>query len=247
MFPVISIGSVILPTAGLVYIIGAWMSLSLVERSARQLRLDSDAVYGVSAWALFAGLVGARLTYVAIFWAAFRENLLGIVWPLNTGYNLWGGVIVGAVAAVVYGRSQRLRLSPTLDALVPGFVLLLIFVSLADFLAGPGFGKLTRVPWGITQFSVRRHAVQIYEIIVGMIALFTWWRAARGRLFEGQLFLLCLTVYSGGRLFVDAYRQDAMLTSGGYHVVQIASLIAMIGGLYLLGYLAEHTPRRKQR
>lgn len=244
MYPVISIGSLVLPTAGIVYIIGAWTSLSLVERTAKQLRLDSNAVYGVSASALFAGLVGARLTFVALYWPAYSGNLVGIVWPLNSGYNLWGGMVIGVLAGLFYGRAKRLQSAPTLDALAPGIVLLLSFVSLADFLAGPGFGTLTRVPWGITQFSVRRHAVQIYEILVGVAALVTWWRAARSRVFHGQLFLLSITVYSGGRLFVDAYRQNALLTSGGYHVLQIISFVVMIGGLYLLGHLSERSARR---
>jgi phosphatidylglycerol:prolipoprotein diacylglycerol transferase len=245
MYPVISIGSLVIPTAGLIYIVGAWTSLSLVERTAKQLRLNPESVYGASATALFSGLIGARLTFVALYWSAFQENLLGIIWPLNSGYNVWGGVLVGSAAGVIYGRAKRLSPAPTLDALAPGLVLGLIFISLADFLAGPGFGTLTRVPWSITQYSVRRHPVQIYEILVGIGSLILWWRVSKYRAFSGQLFLLTIGAYSAGRLFVDAYRQNAWTSTGGYHILQIVSLVTMVGSLFLLGRLADRAAKRQ--
>lgn len=239
MYPAISIGSLVFPTAGLVYILGAWTSLGLIDRSARRLRLEPEPIYGLASTALFSGIVGARLVFVGLYWSAFRENLLAIVWPLNSGYSVAGGLAAAIVAGVFYGRSKRLVLSPTLDALVPGILLGLLFISLADFLAGPGFGTLSRVPWAITQFSVRRHPVQIYEILVAVLAFALWYRFSRLKMAWGQLFLLATAVYSGGRLFVDAFRENAWLTSGGLHIVQIISLVVMLASLYLLGRSAE--------
>lgn len=46
-------------------------------------------------------------------------------------------------------------------------------------MGGPGYGVLTAVPWGMTQFGVRRHPVQLYELVVGGLALLAWWRASR--------------------------------------------------------------------
>jgi phosphatidylglycerol:prolipoprotein diacylglycerol transferase len=246
MIPAISLGPLVLPTAGLVYILGAWFGLSLVERTAKQLNLNAEKVYGVAAAALFGGLIGARLTFVAIYWRAFQDNLLGIVWPLNSGYNLFGGLVIGLAAAFFYGRYHQLKPAETLDALAPGLIFGLIVVSLADFLAGPGFGTLSRVPWAITQYSMRRHPVQIYEILAGALALFVWWRLRDQRLFAGQLFLMSASVYSGGRLLVDAFRDNAWVTSGGYHIVQIISLIVMIGGLYLAAMLGERAIEKQR-
>ena len=235
MYPAINIGPLVFPTAGLIYIIGAWLGLSVVERAATRLGQDPDPVYGISVTTLIAALLGARLTFVALYWPAFRESLLSIIWPLNSGYNLWGGLILGLLAAVYYGRVRRLSAAATLDALVPGLVVGLLVVSLADFLAGPGFGTLTRAPWGITQFSVKRHPVQIYEIAIAALSLIVWWRTHKLRQFDGQLFLLVVSIYSGGRLFVDAYRQNAWLSESGFHILQIISLAVMLLSLYLLG------------
>jgi phosphatidylglycerol:prolipoprotein diacylglycerol transferase len=187
---------------------------------------------------LVATLVGARLTFVALYWPAFRESPLSIIWPLNSGYNVWGGLIIGLVAAFYHGRANKLTLFPTLDAIAPGLLVGLLVVSLADFLAGPGFGTLTRMPWGMTQFSVRRHPVQIYEIAVAILALLAWWRVRNRRQNEGELFLMAIGIYSAGRLFVDAFRENAWIGLGGFHMLQIISLVIMLTCLYLLGRLS---------
>ncbi|MFQ5400822.1 MAG: prolipoprotein diacylglyceryl transferase [Anaerolineae bacterium] len=239
MYPVLNIGPFSFPTAGLIYIVGAWLSLSLVEWAAKRLRQDPEVAYGIGATALFAGLVGARLAFVAQYWSGFKENLLAIVWPLNSGYIAWAGLIVALAGAFFYGRAKQAQPAPMLDVLAPGLIAGLMFVSLADFLAGPGFGTLTRAPWAITQFSVRRHPVQIYELLVGAAVLAAWWRALSWRRFPGQLFLMTISLYSGGRLLVDPFRDNAWLTSSGFHVLQIISLVVMLVSLYLWGRLGE--------
>ena len=41
MYPALNIGSVGLPTAAFIYLVGVWLSLSLVERTARVRKLDA--------------------------------------------------------------------------------------------------------------------------------------------------------------------------------------------------------------
>ena len=86
-------------------------------------------------------------------------------------------------------------LAPTLDALAPVFVGGLMVASFADFLGGPGFGTPTNMPWGISNFGISRHPVQLYELLVGLLALLVWWLLRQRRAYAGQLFLA-----SNGRL-----------------------------------------------
>lgn len=224
-----------MPTTGLVYIVGAWVALTVVERSAKALKLDAEAVYGLSAVALAAGFVGARLLFVVLHWPAYRENLAGIFWPLTSGFDVWGGLFFAVVAAFLYGRAKQLPAAVTLDALAPGILVALIAVSLADLLAGPGYGTETSVPWGLDVFGIRRHPVQLYEVVVAVLALLVWRLAFKYRSFDGQLFLMSVAVYSAGRLIFDTYRANAWLSSGGYHVLQIVSLVVLLVCIFLLG------------
>ncbi len=243
MLPYLNLGPIGLPTGPLIYIAGVWLALYAVDRAARRLGQTPEPVYGLATVALLSGFIGARLWFVLLHWSSYDDNLLGIIWPLTSGYNAAGGVAIAVAAGVFYGRWRRLPLWPTLDALAPGVLVFLMAVSLADFLSGAGYGSLTSMPWGIDQFGVRRHAVQLYEVAAGAAALGVWWAATSNlKVFErpsrqhisGRPFLLATTAYAAGRLFVDAYHQNATVVFGGYHVVQLVSLVALVAALVML-------------
>ncbi len=234
MVPAVNIGPFVLPTAAFLYIIGAWLCLTLAERFARWLDLDPETLSGLVATALIVGVIGARLTFVAQYWSAYQNNLLGIIWPINSGFSPLGGVFFGTAAMFFYGRHKRMSPAPTLDALAPILIIGLIIVSLADFFGGPGFGTATDMPWGISQFTIRRHPVQLYELGIGLLALLAWWILRERRNFDGQLFLVSTAVYCFGRLFLDTFRANAWLSAEGWHILQILCLLAVVGCLALL-------------
>ena len=234
MYPAINLGPLVLPTAALVYLLGIWVLLYLTEVSARALDLDPEVLSGLVTTGMIAGFVGARLTFVALYWSAYQDNLLGIIWPINSGFSSWGGLFFGSAAMFFYGRYKQLPPAATLDALAPIFVGGLMIVSLADFLGGPGFGTPTSLPWGVSNFGISRHPVQLYELLVGALALLVWRLLLQRRDFAGQLFLVTMAVYCFGRLFVDAFRANAWVSAGGWHITQILCLIATLVALFLL-------------
>jgi phosphatidylglycerol:prolipoprotein diacylglycerol transferase len=239
MLPTLNIGPLAIPTAGLVYILGIWLTLFAVEKAASLLELRVNDIYNLATVALVAGFVTARLTFVATYWSAFEDNLLGIVWPLNAGFSVWAGLLGGAAAAFFYGRAKQLESESTLDALAPGLLVALMTVSLADMLAGPGYGTAADLLWSINLFGVERHPVQLYELLIGLAALLAWLYLVRRPHRSAQPFLVAIAVYSAGRLFVDAFRANAWLSAGGYHILQIIALVILLAALFLLGRRAE--------
>ncbi len=240
MLPYLNLGPIGLPTAPLIYLLGIWLTLWAVDRAARRLGQDPEWLYAVASVAVLGGFIGARLVFVLLHWSSYDDNLLGIFWPLNSGYHAAGGVFIALAAAFFYGRWRRLLLWPTLDALAPGAIVFLMTISLADFLGGSGYGSLTSLPWGIDQYGVGRHAVQFYEIAAGALALGAWWAATspRFRSVVGRPFLVAVAVYAAGRLFVDAFKETTPLTGGGFHVVQIAALVVLLLALLQLARLS---------
>lgn len=240
MLPYLNIGPIGLPTGPLVYILGIWLALYAVDRAARRLGLDPERHYAVASAALLGGFIGARLVFVLLHWSSYDDNLLGIVWPLTSGYNAAGGVLIAIATAFFYGRWRRLELWPALDVLAPGLIIFLMAVSLAGFLSGTGYGSLTALPWGIDQFGVRRHAVQVYEMLAGLAALIVWLASTspRFRVIAGRPFLVTAAVYAAGRLFVDAYNETSTLVGGGFHAVQVVSLLVMLAALVALARLS---------
>lgn len=235
MLSTLNIGPLAIPTAPLVYIVGAWIALTVVEYAAKKLKLDFQAAYSAAAVSLAGGFVGARIVFVILHWPAYQTNLSGIVWPLTSGYALWGGLIIAFVSAFFYSRAKQLPPLPTLDAVAPGLITGLLVISIADFLGGPGYGTETTVPWAIDVFGISRHPVQLYEILFGVAALVIWRLLLDRATFPGELFLAAIVVYSAGRLLVDAYRANAWITTTGFHMVQIVSLLILLAAVFLFG------------
>lgn len=113
MLPYLNLGPIGLPTAPLVYLFGMWLALYAVDRAARRQGQEPEPLYALASAALLAGFVGARLTFVLVHWSSFDDNLLGIIWPLTSGYSAGGGVLIGAATAFFYGRWRRLSLAHT--------------------------------------------------------------------------------------------------------------------------------------
>ena len=243
MLPYLTLGPIGLPVAPLIYILGAWVSLFAVDRAARRLGQDNETMYALGTVALIAGFVGARLAFVLLHWSSFDDNLLGIIWPLNSGYNGFGGVLIALASVFFYARWKQLDLWVVLDVLAPGIIIWLMFASMADFLGGPGYGTVTFMPWGISQFGISRHPVQLYEIAVGLAALLAWWLTTsvprRGA--DGRAFLWTAAVYSGGRLFVEAFRDNTWYVAAGVRAVQVICLVIMIASLIILARVSMRT------
>lgn len=234
MFPTINIGSAAFPTAGLVYIFGVYACLALLEKSASRIRQDPETIYALGTVMIATGVVAARLFFVGEYWGAYRDNLLGIFWPLNSGYNRWAGVLIGVTAGFFYARWKQLPPGATLDALAPGLLAGFVVISLADFLGGPGYGTTSNLPWAVSQFGIARHPVQLYEILFAILAMSAWWHLSSHGYAPGVPFLWTAAVYSAGRLFSDAFRANAPLTPQGLHVWQLVAFAVLLVSLILL-------------
>jgi len=242
MFPTLSLGGLSIPTSGLIYIVGIWLLLIFVERSAKLAGRSADNYYNLAVVILVAGFVGARAIFVATYWSAFQENLTGIVWPLTSGFNLLGGAVAATAAGLLYGRSKRMELARTVDVLAPAAVVALIVIGLADLLAGPGYGTATDMPWGVVIWRVRRHPVQLYEIMVSFVALHLWLRTIRSDARSGTAAVIAGAVSSTGLLLFERYRANAAVVTGGYHVAQAVALIILLICLYSVLMLRADWP-----
>ena len=242
MYPALELGPLVIPTGVFALLLGGWLALSAVERAAPRVGGVPAQLYALATAMVVAGIIGARLSFVFLHWDAFRENLLGIIWPLNSGYELWGGLLFALVAAWLQMRRDQLALGTVLDGLLPGLLTLLLFVSLSDFLGGSGYGVETTMPWGLRLFDlpVKRHPVQLYEVLVGLAALGSWLYLVRRRAAAPagtnctrNSILIPTAVYAAGRLYVEAFRANSLVVGDGWRLVQLLCLVALVVALWL--------------
>lgn len=232
MAPYLSILGFSVPAYALSLLLAVWAGLWLGARRARQLGVDGDHVYNLGFYALLATLLGARLAFVLGNWTAYRDAPLAALSPTLTALAWPEGVLIGVLVGLIYWLRYRLPVGLTLDAAAPGLTLSLAVERIGAFLDGRHFGEPTTLPWGIPMWGDVRHPAQLYEAAALLAILgILWWR--RDRLFfEGQAFVLFVALYAGSRLILEAFRADAPLLAGGLRMVQVVSLLVMLGAVW---------------
>jgi prolipoprotein diacylglyceryltransferase len=134
----------------------------------------------------------------------------------------------------------------TLDALEPLLGTLGVGVGLMHLAAGTAFGKPGNVPWAIELWNAARHPSQVYETVLALaILLFTWFLKERQR--PGILFLLFVSLSAGARLFLEAFRGDSVLLSGGFRQAQIGAWIVLALCFYLFEVVEKRTETSMER
>jgi phosphatidylglycerol:prolipoprotein diacylglycerol transferase len=232
--PVIHIGPVVVQLPGLTWLFGFWAALWLAAREAKRSRLREEDVYSAGFYAAVAGLIGARLWYVAAHWEAFAGDPLGILAPNLSMLDATGGSIVGGLVGGVYAWRKRLIGAQWLDALAPGVALLLAAVSLANLFSGDAYGTPSTLPWAIMLWDTERHPVQIYEMLAALATLVVLLIALRRQQTPGTATLLFLALYSGQRVFLEAFRAESPLLPGGWRVAQVVGLVVLTMSLAMI-------------
>ena len=238
MYPILRVGPAAIQLPGLILLLGFWICLSLAGRQANKAGLAEDAIFNAGFLGLLAGLLGARLGYVALHWSVYQYDLPGIFALTAGALSTPAGVGVGLATTAVVLSFRRPPVPRLLDALAPAFALLFAFISLADLCSGSAYGAVSDVPWAIELWGARRHPTQIYELLAALatLGLLSWARTRRP--YEGFLFLLFLLSYGVARLFLEAFRAAPWLFWGGYRIVQLVSLALVVLSLWLMSQRA---------
>lgn len=237
MLPVLNVGPLAIQTGGLIILLGLWVGLLSSEKAAPKFGVDPDHLYRLALTGLIAGLLGARLIYVARYPDAFAGNLLSILSPTPTMFDLSGGLLIGSIAAVVYGQKRQLPLQNTLDSLTPALAVMALAIGLMQLATGRGFGSPTNLPWGIEMWGAVRHPTQLYSIVLSAAIFAIVWRKIRSYppLTPGMVFWVFLALTAGAQLFLEAYRGDAHTIGGSVRTAQLVAWAALALSLWMIG------------
>ncbi len=233
MLPIIQIGPLSLQAPGLFLLVSLWIGITFAEKNAKNYKLSSEQISNMILTALVAGVLGARIAYVARFPDAFASNPLNII-SLNPGLlDITGGLAAAAIGALVYGQKKALPLWSTLDTLVPFFGMLAIGLGLANFASGNAFGMETDLPWAVDLWGTKRHPSQIYEVFAALVTLNLLYPPRRiAQSLAGSGFITFVAITAGYRLFLEAFRGDSTLIFGGIRSAQLIALIVLAAALW---------------
>lgn len=237
--------------------VAGWFSTREVQRRGE----NGEAVWDALLWLLPAGIVGARLWYVANATlggnAYYMQNPAQILNIPQGGLHFYGGLVFGAAALVYYLRSQKKDLWLFLDAIAPATLLGQAIARPANFINQELYGQPTSLPWGISIDAAHRlarfqdlvkypvettrfHPTFAYEMIWNFLAfglIIYLSRRFAERLKPGAVFFGWLAVAGLGRFLIEFFRPDQPVVAGSWiTTTQVVTLLMFFGGLALLAW-----------
>ena len=204
----------------------------------KRIGVSSDTVLDVALISIPSAIVGARLYYVLFsldsyknFWDVFK------IW--EGGLAIYGGIIAGVAAGVLYLYKKKLGIGKVADLAGMGFLIGQSIGRWGNFMNGEAYGGPTNLPWGMFveggDFNVPVHPTFLYESlwnVIGFIALFF---NRKHKKFDGEIFLLYVVWYGIGRPWIEGLRADSLyLWSSNIRVSQLLAILAALVGIIIL-------------
>lgn len=235
MWPILfTIGTLPIYSYGLSVAIAVLLCTWLLSKDAAKYDIKPDAIQDLVFILVLSGILGARLFYVSLDWAYYKENLWHIV-LLNEGGLSWqGGLIAALGAGFLYLKIKKWPMRLTLDLLAPYIALGQAIGRLGCFANGCCYGK--PVIWGIyfPVHGARLHPTQLYEFASLLLIFFILKSIGHKKENAGFVFLMYIWLSSIERFVVEFYRADQMAVWGPLSLFQWISLGVGVGGLIVL-------------
>ena len=225
---------------GLLIACGMALSVFLCSKQEKRLGLPKDLTYDLALWVIPAGVIGARLYYVAFQWDMYRNNPLSILYIWEGGLAIYGGVIGGALAVFAFSRIRKAPFGKLADMIAPALILSQAIGRWGNFFNGEAYGRLVKSPalqWFPLAVNVGGEwhmATFFYESVWDFIGFWVLWLNRKKTTRSGNLFLLYLIWYGLGRAFIEGLRTDSLML-GPLRVSQVLSAaLCIVAGVMLL-------------
>jgi len=251
--PDLQLGPLTLAWHGIMTAAGIAVGTVLAARYARERGLDPERVVNAALVMAVAGIVGARLFYLAV--EEPGDLLRPGEWVGTRGFAIYGAVIAGPIAAAIYAWRAGLR-ARCLDALAAGFPLGLAVGRIGDVINGEHYGPATDLPWGfrytdpdaeVPSTMLAYHSGGFYELLLGLLMFAVVW-PLRHR-FRRPLMLLwtVITLYGAGRFAMFFYRSDSDEVALGLDEAQWVSLALIALAALGAAWVARSYGRGRER
>ena len=204
---------------------GIVVAIVLIQGLARRRGFDPGFPLDAAPWIVFAGVLGARMTYVLLRADYFVTHPLDALNIRLGGLSIHGALIAGTAVFWWWCRRRGESVVLWVDLIVPGVALGQAIGRWGNWANQEAFGLPTDLPWALAidpsnrppQFasSPTFHPTFLYESVLNIVntALLSWVAVNIQRLSwlrPGDGVALYCVTYGVGRLVVEGLRTDSL-------------------------------------
>lgn len=236
-------------TIAVAMLAGLWLAMRVAKKTGQ----DPDTYFNLGMIAIVCALIGARAYYVIFDWGNYKDNLLEIFNLRNGGLAIYGGVIGGVAATLVFARVKKQSFWQLADTASVALVLGQAIGRWGNFFNREAFGGYTdglfamQLPlnavysWDVTPEMLEHlqtvggvqyiqvHPTFLYESVWNLGVLIFLLLYRKHRKFQGEIFLLYLLGYGLGRAWIEGLRTDQLWIPGTeIPVSQVLAVVLVI-------------------
>ncbi len=251
----VQIGPFALHWYGVIMTLAIFLGATVASRYLTRHGYDGSTIWDMLLWVLIPAIIGARLYYVFIQsprgpngLGRYLADPIEILQVWRGGIHIYGALIFGCIALLIYLRVHKLPYLRYLDGIGLGLALGQVIGRLGNFINQELYGPPTTLPWGLRidpehrippydnlqryPESTRFHPLFLYEMLwdgIGFALLLWISRRFEKQLRAGDLFLLYLIWIPLGRFFIEFLRTDSWFFPGTpFNVLHIIIAIIVI-------------------
>jgi len=244
---------------GLIIGCGLLLAMFLAAELAKRKGMKPEDYWDFYIFVVIAGVVGARLYYVAFNWDYYKANPAEIINIRAGGLAIYGAIIGGIISMIIFCKIRKLKFTAFVDNIMPAVFLGQILGRWGNFFNCEAFGGYTDGPLAmrirkelangsmlnedvlshlITDGGVEYiqvHPTFLYESLWNMASLiFVLWFKKKKQKLDGEILWLYMILYGVGRFFIEGLRTDSlMIGQTGLRVSQCVALVSAVCGLAL--------------
>ncbi|MBE5779468.1 MAG: prolipoprotein diacylglyceryl transferase [Clostridiales bacterium] len=243
-----------IPWYSVLIVLGMLTAILLGEREQKRKGLPADSILDVVLWAIPSGIIGARLYYVLMRWDVFRHDPISILYIWEGGIAIYGGVIAGILAVIIYARKKKLSALSLLDCLVPGLLLAQAIGRWGNYFNMEAYGPEIKntlfqfFPMGVLipegSGYVWHMATFFYESMWNLTGFLLLWSLRKKQQHDGAQLFWYFLWYASGRFVIEGLREDSLYL-GPFRVSQLLSVVLCAAAIVWLCWKHARQEDRK--
>ncbi len=238
------IGPLVVHYYGILMGVAVLVGFAITTRRYERFGGDPQQLERILLWAIAIGFLGARLAFISTRLPRYSGRPWAVLYLWEGGIAMFGGLTVGAIAAVVMLRRSGQDSWTFFDAVALGLPIAQAIARWGNYMNQELFGTPTKLPWALEidpahrpgQFSTVEtfHPTFLYESLWNLFIIVPalLWLERRGKLPRGALIGVYFVLYGIIRFLNELLRTDTSfrflgLSKNGW--VSIAATLIGIG------------------